>query len=276
MATLISKDNISQAWLAALALLVEEKEAVNLAVAIRDPLAEDKDVRAALDRFIDCKRKAGVRVERVSTVANTIFPQELYLPRLAGKARQHLYEMHALGARVSKRTSPKGTYFGRMVAWPGVETEVNQLEKVVLRLRANKAKGHTNGNALEIGLAVPSDGAEPSSHDIRIQAPGKDTSPIGFPCLSHISLTLSEGKLHLTALYRNHDFAKRAYGNYVGLGRVLNFLAVESGYAVGELLCVSTHAQVAIGSNSGFGKGVLLELMAECAEAGAVAGKDAQ
>ena len=45
---------------------------------------------------------------------------------------------------------------------------------------------------------------------------------MGFPCLSHVSLSLQKGVVHMTAIYRNHEFIKRGYGNYVGLGRVLH------------------------------------------------------
>jgi hypothetical protein len=65
---------------------------------------------------------------------------------------------------------------------------------------------------------------------------------MGFPCLSHISLTLHESAIHLTALYRNQGFVRKAYGNYVGLARIARFFATEVGVAVGEITCVATHA----------------------------------
>jgi hypothetical protein len=94
-------------------------------------------------------------------------------------------------------------------------------------------------------------------------APGR-RSTRGFPCLSHISVTLVEETLHMSAVYRNHDFMGRAYGNYLGLGRVLHFLSTESGYSVGELLCVSTHAAVEIGLGAGFGLGAIHALTLDC------------
>jgi hypothetical protein len=46
----------------------------------------------------------------------------------------------------------------------------------------------------------------------------------------------------MTAHYRNHYFVERAYGNYLGLGRLLVFIAHEAGLEPGRLLCVSGHA----------------------------------
>jgi hypothetical protein len=67
---------------------------------------------------------------------------------------------------------------------------------------------------------------------------------MGGPCLAHVSLTSVDGYLHLTALYRRHYYLARAYGNFLGLARLLNFLAQESGRQVGQMLVVGTHAQI--------------------------------
>ena len=53
-------------------------------------------------------------------------------------------------------------------------------------------------------------------------------------------------------------------GNYLGLGRLLGFLAHESGSEVGELMCVSSHADPEIGHGPGFGQKALHNLIAEC------------
>lgn len=50
--------------------------------------------------------------------------------------------------------------------------------------------------------------------------------------------------LGLLAVYRNHDFLERAYGNYWGLCNLLNFIANEVGATPGPLTCVSSHAYV--------------------------------
>jgi hypothetical protein len=48
----------------------------------------------------------------------------------------------------------------------------------------------------------------------------------------------------MTALYRNHYFVSRAYGNYLGLGWLLKFISSATGREPGELLCVSSLAKL--------------------------------
>ena len=87
---------------------------------------------------------------------------------------------------------------------------------------------------------------------------------MGFPCLSHISVTLFQGRLELTAVYRNQHFITKAYGNYVGLADLQAFIAAEAGCPVGDLLCVATHADAEIGSEGGLGRNALEHLAGRC------------
>ena len=104
----------------------------------------------------------------------------------------------------------------------------NQLAFFIDRLRKQSKKGHLS-SAYELGVSHPIDG------ELRVQAPWIDKRTMWFPCLSHISLTLDEGVVNMTATYRNQTFVSRAYGNYVGLSRLLRFIAKESGTEAGEL-----------------------------------------
>lgn len=270
MAAAIFGQNVSVAWLDAFQFLLEKgRDIPNLAVTIEHPLEENAQIRVLLDQFIAAQRsqKPSHRVEPISTVANTIFPSALYLPRLGPKASAHLYEMSGLARSVSRRRNRLGTYFERLVAWPKDGHAVNQLEKVVSRIKSARTRGRAKENSLEIGIAEPCDSEMPNDQNtaaLPIYSPGRDNGIMGFPCLSHISLSLVDGTLHMTALYRNHEFVRRAYGNYVGLGRLLGFIANESGSEVGELMCVSSHADPEIGHGSGFGANALRRLLADC------------
>jgi thymidylate synthase len=51
-----------------------------------------------------------------------------------------------------------------------------------------------------------------------------------------------DGKIDMTAVYRNHDYFNKALPNFVGLGRLLDFICSESGRDVGKLVCHSGHA----------------------------------
>ncbi len=67
---------------------------------------------------------------------------------------------------------------------------------------------------------------------------------VGFPCLSQVQLHRSERELVGTATYRSHYYHNKAYGNFVGLGRLLKLVAGECGLTVGDLVVVSTDARL--------------------------------
>lgn len=263
MAVFVSEKDVSTAWVTALDKLVQSGgDAVNLIVAIADPTAEQQDVRQVLDRFVgDWRRANHNSVERVSTVANTLFPSAWYVPeRLGPTAAEHLYDLERSTRPVTRRRNRRGTYFERMVAWPGSgNREFNQLAQVIDRVRSARERGHQRGHEYEVGLTTPADEiAAP------VLVPGKDRSTQGFPCLSHLSFSLLDGVVHLLAVYRSHDFISRAYGNYLGLGRVLQFVAQESGVSAGELTCVSASATAEITRGGGFGRQRVGTLLEDC------------
>ena len=75
--------------------------------------------------------------------------------------------------------------------------------------------------------------------------PTRDLRKIrGGPCLSAIDLKYERdrNRLHLFASYRDHDFASKALGNYVGLGYLLRFLCEQINAEVGALHCFSLRA----------------------------------
>jgi hypothetical protein len=263
MALFVSESNISAAWVAGLSKLVAAGgEAVNLTVTIADPVSEIDGVRVTLDEFVAARRATSrTSVEKVSTVANTLFPQSWYRESLGDAAAAHLYQLEENTRDVSHRTAKRGTYFERLVAWPDPEKgRVNQLSRVIDRLRLARQRDQKRGNQYEVGVTGPfEDGfAAP------IVIPGHDNLTRGFPCLSHISFSLHRGQVHLTALYRSHDYVSRAYGNYIGLGRVLAFVGNESGWPIGEVTCISSSATSEFSRGGKFGKANVEELLAKC------------
>jgi hypothetical protein len=267
MSHMIQGQNVSDAWLQAMEYLLGQDggETANLAVAIARPTDEDARVRTIVDEFIEIHRKTENKqgLERISTVANTLFPGALYRRELGGRARGHLFEMEKRGRRISRRRNRTGTYFERLVAWPDNDEKdgFNQLEHVIGRLTAIRERGHRKSNATELGLTTQADVEMDGELSLRIYGPGIDNRIMGFPCLSHITLTLLDKRLHMTALYRNHHYVRRTYGNYVGLGDLLRFIACESGYDPGEMVCVSSHADAEFAA---FGKQKLIELIKRC------------
>ena len=262
----IRASNLSLGWLDALEFLLDcGGKATQLNVAITNVHEENIEIRRILDRLSEYKG-----VYPVSTVANTIFPTALYYPHnpklTENKAREHLYQMYRQGDKVRRRcpANRNGTYFNRMIDWPNGRKTVNQLERVIGRLQSNR----TRNNPLSSNYELSVGGAEEcfvqdDTADIQIRLPSTDTGIMGFPCLSHISLVLDKGRLSMTALYRNQHFIRKAYGNYLGLSRLLRFICQEAGCETGELLCVASHAD----AEFNLGKRDILKLVKDCREA---------
>ncbi len=239
MAMFIEGESLSSAWVSAMKVLVSGGGPIaNLAVSVQDPMAEDPQVRSALDRMISEHRDSGGRkIFPVETVANTIFPIEYFRSHGDQKHRMHGYTkyLESQGTRRRARGSRRGTYFERMINWPG---GINQIEHVIGRLHEARRQNDSSSNKTEIALNTPAD------YDLQVYHPARDRVIEGFPCLSHISLSLVAGRLNLTSLYRSQYFDTRAYGNLLGLSRLLTFISQESGYPVGELLNVATYAKL--------------------------------
>lgn len=243
--------DISAAWLAACrAMRGKRPVAYHTVVRIENPLSEDPAIRAGLEQILEKHQ-----LQPVSTVANTIFPAAI-----AGTSRDHLELSRRYVAMlpVLRRLSPKndrGTYFGRLVAFPGAHGPVNQLDVIITRLRKEGAKQGSGTGPLtacyEAALVDP--GPEAIDGDLEpsvtaaalVQAPGRDTRFPGFPCLSHCSFQLDrESTLHAMAHYRSQLMVERAYGNYTGLGLLLGYIAAQAGLRCGELTVTAGYAQL--------------------------------
>lgn len=267
MPTLIQAPTLSSAWARALgATLDAGGKDVNLVVAWLG-CEEDEDIRVAVDAFLAARRKEFLAnkakgtwtVWSVETVANTIFPIDLYFPDKGNEAIAVFTDLYLEGREFARSVSPEGEYCERLVAWPAPEGRVNQLDVLARKLRRVRDRNTAGRGALssdyELAVAHPLD-----AFDLRTQVPGKNNSPYGFPCLSHISVTIHRGALHLTAMYRNQHLARKGYGNYLGLSRLGSALANEAGIPLGEVMVVATHADAEARSARGFGVGALRAL----------------
>jgi thymidylate synthase len=225
MANLILRTGLAEAWLAVMEHLMEQprQEDFNLIVGVK-PGPEGVKIRNILNSFLE-----NHKLQRVETVANTIFPLTLSL--ITG-GRHELYQRYkALLPHLRRfRSNNRGTYFERMISWDGDwDAKVNQIETIVRKLQHP-----TSGRCV---------------YEISVYDPRVDSNfprMMGFPCLSHVSLKLDRlsDTLHLVALYRNHYYFERAYGNLVGLSALQRFIAAEAKLRPGELVCHSTHAEI--------------------------------
>ena len=262
----VEEPSLSEAWVATLtAVLRSGGAAVNVVTSWRAD-QERVEVRDVLDRFVSSRPYGSTSWPRwpVETVANTIFATELYEESLGSDALADFSDLYLEGYEVSQAASPGGEYCHRLVAWDGPDGEpINQLLDVGEKLRryANPDdRSYRYSSDYELALEDP-------ILDLRTQMPGRNGDPYGFPCLSHISLTVDHGVVHLTALYRNQHLIKKAYGNYLGLSRLGRALCHHSGLELGTVTVVATHADAEVNSAKGFGKAALDQLLSDVRDA---------
>lgn len=200
--------------------------AYNVIVDVVDPTANitRQDARIAIvDDFLSGCDKS------LETVANTIFPSGLYY-RYGAPAFFDVFRDNVL-KKVRRNERWSGYYFERMMQYPVPAGEPpNQLWNIVERIRNEHVRAL---NKFELSLFDP-------ARDV-------DNSPYGGQCLSFLSFKIvpgTEKTLALTAMYRNHFYVEKLLGNLIGLGRLMAFVARETGLRVGALTVVSTHAEI--------------------------------
>lgn len=262
------------AWLSALGACasVPDGRVQHLVLTTTEPTGQpDSVTMAAVDQLLVPGHHA------VTTVANTLFPADLYRdpgfawsPNLREEdatvldaAAADLYESYELMLPMllrAERGNSHGTYFSRMITWPGVVAGgYNQLAWRVEQLRDKRRSGKGTYNASDIvieGAAELQDlgGVEIYKVD--------DRRTMGFPCLVHLDFSLLRGQLSLLAVYRHWHLMRKGYGNLLGLGALQSFVAQQTGCEVGELV---VHATVANAEFDQFNKMPVRDLQARLA-----------
>lgn len=252
MKSLTPQQTISSAWAAALRATTDAPSGrvLHMVTTIEQPGLPDPVLIDLIDAATAPAHHS------VSTVASTVFPSSMYAdPGLAWRpdlpaaeeqrlddTAQDLYDSYRfmLPTILTAPGNGHGTYFGRLVSWPGkTDDGYNQLEVRVRQLRYQRRRNHSSANAADMvieGLAEYESGEADGlqvykSTDERIRA---------FPCLVHIDLSVLHNRLSLLAVYRHWHMITKAYGNLIGLSRLHNFLAQQSGYELGEMVVHGT------------------------------------
>lgn len=218
----------STAWLAATKFVNSQSghEAINVIIDVENPVAGAtlaNPVVAQVNDFLLAREKS------VETVANTIFPQALYQRHGSPEFIKVFSERVLPKVRKNQRLS--GYYFERMTSKSKIEGgNLDQLSDLVARIRDQSSKSLHN-------------------HQIVVFDPERDAtdSVYGGQCLSFLNFHLLPGKartLVLTAQYRNHYYIEKLLGNLIGLGRLMAYIADETGTTVGNLTIISTHATI--------------------------------
>jgi hypothetical protein len=221
----VESDNLSIAWATAMMRLLDKgvEELTPLTVTIRpddDTPLEIPDIRNALDEELK-KRK----LFSCATTASTIFPQSLWRP---GIDRTILYKRYKaiLPLMRKHKANHHGMYFERMISY-GKE-EKNQLEHVISTYRDS---GNHRRSALQLCILDPS-----QDHSNSRQR--------GFPCLQQVGFAHGEGGLIVSGYYPTQNIFDRAYGNYLGLYRLGQFVAHELDLKLVRVTCFSSVGKI--------------------------------
>lgn len=250
MTLLFTAPDRLQAWRRATEYLAKSGDQLNVILDVLDPTAEGVTSSEAYRLLDELYRQEGEY--SVHTVAETIFPGWEYAHRgLSGVFQRYPQEYVSF----KRGDSSWGRYAYRLVRREGRDGRlVNPLEVLIRKMRRARRAGQTGFRACyEIGIA---DGVDEISLYDTVQDSGRLR---GAPCLTHVSFKLIGQQVHLTALYRSHDYRYKVPGNLLGLARLQACVASEVGGRVGTLVVHSTLAYL----GQGGGKARIVRLLKE-------------
>jgi thymidylate synthase len=226
-----------------------QRRLFHLVTCIGDPVTEEPRIRAAADTVL-----RDLDLASVDTVANTIFPAQLAATSAEPSELAARYQRMYPVLRRLHKSNRKGTYFGRIVAHPAADGERDQLADLIERLNTELRTPGPKSARYEMNISEAGELARPAEAclevvrtdggPIHIYAAGRDTSSMGFPCLSFCSFQLDGDTLHMIAHYRYQYLMERGYGNYLGLGRLLGYVCAAVGLHPGQLMVIAGVAAV--------------------------------
>ena len=229
MAKLIEADTRLDAWMKAADHLLDHGPMLNLILTISLPDAGGSD--AAIDELLANEGQFSMH-----TVAETIFPGADYLRRgLRGVL--DFYPDKVYPAIEKHRSIRWGTYAYRLVRRSDTnDRQINPLKELIDKMKSEIELSNPKRSCYEIGVAK-------DEYDMPLYSPAQDGRlRMGAPCLSHLSFKLFQDAVHLTALYRSHDYRHKVPGNLLGLARLQCCVAHEVGRSIGSLTVHSSYA----------------------------------
>lgn len=216
----------ASAWAEAiLALKVHSWDAWNMVVTISQPCLENPDAFGCMTAFA---QKHGLIIPK--QVLHTIFPKQFYK---APHTKERMYRYYNKYYKWTRKLphSGWGTYFKRMISYNTKDgREYDQLDSIIKHINSRQ-KNYK------------------AAHFMIIPQVGKESNRLmGAPCLNYVAVQVDGDvncrNISLLAVYRNHDYRERTYGNYLGLCELLKYICQETGSSVGQVTCVSSHAYV--------------------------------
>ncbi len=211
---IIEENNLSIAWARAFLHSMESPGGeINPLIVIVNGfddgiIEENSGIRDILDSTLIKKD-----LSCIETVSNTIFPNSLWNMK---RGRKVLFNRYNKTWELIKKHQPnrRGTYFNRMIAYDCAEKPVNQLEHIINTWHG----GNHRHSALQASIFDPR-----KDHN--------NNRVLGFPCLQQVDInplgTKGKDGLCITGFYATQYLLEKAYGNYLGIARLGQFMAKE-------------------------------------------------
>lgn len=207
---IVNETSVSRAYAKVLLRVAQGrgKEVSPLVLSISEFEEEDDKLRKTLDNLLLSKGKCVVE-----DVAYTIFPERLWQMAQGDRAKLFSFYKMAFPAyqAMNRIANGRGLYFERMMMY---------------------GRGPCNGNQLEYVISQYDgrDGVRDSMMQVTTFDPERDHTPsaqLGFPCLQHVTFVPTKSGLVLNAFYATQQIFDKAYGNYLGLKQLGEFMAYE-------------------------------------------------
>jgi len=221
---IIEETNLSHAWSRAFLHIIDnagEKVSpllITLTGFTNGMPNEDQAIREALDNCLKINSE-----QSVHTVANTIFPAS-YWPT-SNPDRNKLFDTYLKNFPRIQALAPtknhRGLYFERLIAYGSGPKNGNQLEYII-----SQYKSHPKFRKSMFQASI----FDPARDHI-------NTAQIPFPCLQHVSFIPQKKSLIMNAFYAPQLLFNKAYGNYLGLCRLGDFMAHEMGLSFERMNC---------------------------------------
>lgn len=224
----ISRPNLSHAWGETLLYIKDHagKEIAPLVINITDLKdgipQEELAIREALDKCLADHGK-----QSIEDVANTIFPSSYW--EQSNHNRHEFFQSYLNDIPKMKedaKTNRPCLYFERLIAFDDSCPNGNQLDFIISNYNSLKEKDEgVRRSMLQATLFDPKTDHIPNPY-------------LSFPCLQHISFVYKkDGTMTLNAFYTIQYIFQKAYGNYLGLCRLGNFMAHEMNLKFDSLNC---------------------------------------
>jgi hypothetical protein len=223
--------SVGEAWVKAVRLAMGSKN-TNEVCPLITTIEKDKANAEWDDELL--RRKVNTLLRRarrqpVEHVASTIFVKSLWR---AGMPKEEYFSRYLkIVPKLRRfRQNRKGVYLERLIDYPGDKSGngLNQLEKIIDFYNS----GTRRRSAFQATPYVPEKDltGQPYLH---------------FPCLQQVAfIPSSNADLTVLAFYPVHYLFQRAYGNYLGLVHLGEFMADSMGLALRRVICMAGVAKL--------------------------------